>query len=276
MHRLRSWIRANPWYTAIVFLLLLSGTAVGWLLWSGSPLPLKPEPWVKIEVRQAPSPLTGFPVPLEEARRYPVAVIIENTPDARPQSGLAKAGLVYEAYAEGGITRYLALFVEGDVAGAVGPVRSIRTYFLDWASELRAILGHVGGNIDALDMIGSSPVYDLDEFAHSSLYWRDPARYAPHNAYTTLEKLRSGATGRGDAIAHPSYPTFIYKDSLPLESRPQSGELTIAYGAYYSVRWVYERSTNSYHRELAGSAHLDAGSGEQITASNVIVQIVPQ
>jgi hypothetical protein len=113
---------------------------------------LKPK---KIELYRA--PLSGRMVEKEKTTRKPIAVVVENHPDARPQSGLNDAALVFETFAEGGITRFLAVFQENDVAN-IGPVRSARPYFVEWATSLKALFAHVGGNIDALDLISSKKV----------------------------------------------------------------------------------------------------------------------
>jgi len=95
----------------------------------------------------------------------PFGVVIENFPDARPQSGLSQANIVYEALAEGGITRFFALF-QTQKAPQIGPVRSARTYFNDWAEEWGVVYAHVGGNSDALAYLhaGISGVTDADQF----------------------------------------------------------------------------------------------------------------
>ena len=125
------------------------------------------------------SPLTGLQVAPKIAEQPITAVVIENHPDARPQSGLSQAGVVYEALAEGGITRFLAFFLD-EKPKEVGPIRSIRTYFVDWALEFNAPVAHVGGNIDALDIINPLGMKDMNEFAYGPYFYRTTDRYAPH------------------------------------------------------------------------------------------------
>ncbi|MBM2821184.1 MAG: hypothetical protein HW405_944, partial [Candidatus Berkelbacteria bacterium] len=93
------------------------------------------------------------------AGRHPLAIIIENHPAARPQIGLDKASIIYEAITEGGITRFMAIYGPRD-ADKIGPVRSLRTFFLDWSHEYQAFLAHVGGNIDALDRVPQEGTLD--------------------------------------------------------------------------------------------------------------------
>ncbi|MCK4554100.1 DUF3048 domain-containing protein, partial [Candidatus Parcubacteria bacterium] len=120
---------------------------------------------------------------------YPIAVIIENHIDARPPSGLAQANLVFEAEAEGGITRFLAIFAGGQNLEEIGPVRSVRPYFVDWAREFSAVLVHCGGSPSSLVKIVQDNVFSLNEFYNGGYYWRSAKRPGPHNVYTSTENL---------------------------------------------------------------------------------------
>ena len=115
--------------------------------------------------------------------------MIENMVTSRPQSGLDRANLVYEALAEGGITRFLAVFASGEEIEKIGPVRSARTYYLDWAKELSAAYIHVGGSPEALRLIPQYDILDLNQFYNSPNFWRAKERAAPHNLYTSSELL---------------------------------------------------------------------------------------
>jgi len=132
-----------------------------------------PEPTPTV-VRSA---LNGQMISPDQAAQRPVAIMIENHPDARPQAGLAGAPLVYETEAEGGITRFMAVYdgSTGDITA--GPVRSARTYFVDYVEELEALYGHVGGNIDALQQIAANRILDLDQSrVGAAAYWRETSR----------------------------------------------------------------------------------------------------
>src|SRR5437899_1393602 len=152
MRRHRKWLIIG--LTSV--LLLVGAAALTWFL-------LQPKPKTKTvthtpnptptPVPKKASPLTGVLVDPPLADLTPTSVIIENHPDARPQSGLAQAGVVYEANAEGGITRFQAFYLENRPP-VVGPVRSLRTYFVDWGLEFDAPVAHAGGNADALDLVG--------------------------------------------------------------------------------------------------------------------------
>ncbi len=163
----------------------------------------------KPEVTFEPSPLTGVSVSPQLASRPITAIMVENSPEARPQSGLVDAGVVYEAIAEGGITRFVTFFQEAQPE-VVGPVRSLRPYYIDWVRQFDAAVAHVGGSTQALRQVKAFGVKDLDEFANAGAYWRDSARYAPHNAYTSTENLDKLIKQKG----------FTDSDIKPIERKP--------------------------------------------------------
>lgn len=203
---------------------------------------------------------------------YPIAVIVENHVDARPQSGLARANLVIEAEAEGGITRYLAVYADGSEIKEIGPIRSARPYFVDWARELSALFVHCGGSPEALVKIARENVFDLNEFYNGTYFWRDKSRPAPHNIYTSTESLNgyleSEKAGEGE------YLSWQFKDDAALPEGETGKNVKIKFKTPdYYVDWVYDKESNSYIRYLAGQKHKDI-DGEEITAKNVIVMRV--
>jgi len=224
-------------------------------------------------------PLTGESVSASVADRRPIAVTIDNiSPDARPQSGLDEASLVFETLAEGGITRFMAVYLEHDAA-MIGPVRSTRLYFNAWAESLGVIFGHDGGNVDALQQLPSLPdVYneDNDQIAAGSPFFRISTRAAPHNEYTSTERLRAYAQAHGGSITgvRMSPP---HKDDAPLSARPAQFSLDVqfSYGDY-NVSWAYDRQANDYLRSMGGSTHVEGTTGKQLTAKNVIVMFTDE
>lgn len=146
-------------------------------------LPRPPEPQKQY------SPLTGVEIRDTKNLKRPVtAIMIENSPDARPQSGLKEAGIVFEAIAEGGITRFLALYQEGKPK-LIGPVRSLRPYYLHWGAAFDPSIVHVGGSAAALREVRDGSYKDLDQFFNGGSFWRATDRVAPHNVYTTMQRL---------------------------------------------------------------------------------------
>ncbi len=210
-----------------------------------------------------------------KATRVPIAVMIDDHPDARPQSGLSSADLVYQAPAEGGIARYMAVFQTGD-AKAIGPIRSARQYFAGWAAEWRALYAHVGGAPNALAWIrgtGSSLLTDADEYTWAAYMPRIGTRVAPHNVYsstTQLRKLAARLQAKGGITESP----WTFGADAPLASRPYGGSLTVSYPANL-VGYTYDRATNRYPRTVSGGTpDVDAANGRRIAPANVIVQYV--
>jgi hypothetical protein len=217
-------------------------------------------------------PLTGLPVSRDVAGRRPVAVILDNfSPDARPQSGLAQASLVFETLAEGGITRFMAIYLEQDAA-TIGPVRSTRLYFNSWAAGLGVIFGHDGGNVDALQQLPAlQSVDNIDADRVSGPFWRISARAAPHNEYTSSSLLRTYAQQHGGDTSGSGF-SLPHKSDAPFFQRPASFSLHITFSSPdYNVTWRYEPGANDFVRFMGGSPHVDAVTGHQLTAKNVIV-----
>lgn len=223
------------------------------------------------EDKRVPSKLMGIKVDPADLNKKIEAVVIENSPEARPQSGLDKASIVYETLAEGGITRFLVLFQENE-ASEIGPVRSARIYFLDWVLEYDALFAHVGGNIAALDQIGPLKIQDLNQFFNSNYFWRDNSRYAPHNVYTTTDKLRAAGQGRGYP-ATSNFAGLAFKDESKVEARPQTATFKVNFsGGGFDPTYTYDRNNNVWLRSQVGAPFKEKKSGTQIAPKNVIVE----
>ncbi|MDD3773950.1 MAG: DUF3048 domain-containing protein [Patescibacteria group bacterium] len=258
----------------LVIIGLFLATLIGLYFWAKKYQPdwlkwLKPKTiLIKQDAAKYPSLLTGEMKKTKvEANARPFAIAIENSPDARPQSGLAQAGLVYEAMTEGGITRFLAFFDK--VPEEAGPVRSARTFFVSWAHELPAFFVHCGGNADAIEWIPTlSNFFDLDQFAYGSYFWRSSDRYAPHNLYTSgdnLEKLVKDQSWP----ANLDYPAWQFKDEEKTEKRGTGQGITIDFSSpAFAVKYTYNKEKNYYERLLANEPHLDI-DGTPITVKNV-------
>ena len=135
------------------------------------------------------SHLNGIEVASKADLSRPVtAIMIENSPDARPHSGLKQAEVVYEAIAEGGITRFLTLFQQHKPQ-LIGPVRSLRMYYVDWLAPYQASVAHVGGSHASLQEVRNGKYRDIDQFFNGSSYWRANDRRPPT---TRSEERRVG------------------------------------------------------------------------------------
>lgn len=222
--------------------------------------------------------LDGTQVAVGSENVHPLAVMIENHPDARPQSGLSQASLVYEAIAEGGITRFMAVFRDPRQAVKVGPVRSARTYFVDFATELNAFYAHVGGNMDALDQIKNTGVLDLDQFAlGTSAYHRElqTGLALEHTMYSSTELLWNYATQQRNWSQTANFSPWTFQSDIASAKRPASASIHINFSSYdFKVDWNYDPATNLYTRSLAGQLHKDAVTGAAITAKNIVTETV--
>ncbi len=222
----------------------------------------------------APSPLTGVEVDPAAAKQPVVAVVVENLyPSARPQSGLSDAGVVYEALAEGGITRYLALF-QDHLAADIGPVRSLRTYFVDWGLEHNAPVAHVGGNADALDLIKPLGMKNLDQFHNGSYFRRINTRAAPHNVYIKSEQMKKLLNDRGFG-GPPDFKPWPRKDDTKSQSLTASTIEVNFSGPDYKARFDYDPATNSYTRFIRNAADIDANTKAPIKTKNIIAMYMP-
>lgn len=223
-------------------------------------------------------------------KRRPLGVMIENHVDARPMIGLTRADVVYEAVAEGGITRTLDIFYCQDV-GDLGPVRSARTYFLDWLSEYSALYAHVGGAntsgpADALGQIRDYGILDMDQFGLGfPTYWRSTDKLAPHNVHSTTKKLWEAAASRGDGWGSTdkngkawdaNFDQWKFKDDAPLDQRGDQKPIVVPFWGQapdYTVTWQYDKTANIYKRYIGDTAQVDSITKETMSPKNVIVQL---
>jgi hypothetical protein len=230
-------------------------------------------------------------------KHRPIGIMVENHEEARPQSGLSSADVVYEAVAEGGITRFLSVFY-CQSAETVGPIRSARTYFLDFISEYgtEPLYAHVGGAntsgpADALSQIetyGWANLNDLNQFSIGfPTFWRDYDRLGhtaatEHTMYSTTEKLLTFAkTSRKlgiedeDGISWTKgFVPYDFKDDEQAAKRPTSQIIHLEFWEKYSayaVDWIYDPTTNLYKRNNGGAIHTDRNTNKQLTAKNIIV-----
>jgi hypothetical protein len=216
------------------------------------------------------SKLSGLQVDPELNKRPVTGVMIGNSSEARPQSGLLESSLVFEAVAEGGITRFLALF-QDTTPEHIGPIRSIRPYYLDWLLPFDGAISHVGGSPQALSDIKSLKIRDLDEFANGGSYTRITSRYSPHNVYTSLNKLLDLQKRKGFETS--SFTGFERKKEKALPT-PTAKTINLNISSvFYNAKYDYDPTTNTYKRSQGGSIHTDEKSGHQL-APKVVIAIV--
>lgn len=219
------------------------------------------------------STLTGNLVADKAATTKAVTgVMIENSPNARPQSGLKDSGVVFEAIAEGGITRFLVLY-QSEKPQLIGPVRSLRLYDVEWLAAFNTSIGHVGGSAAALAEIRNGAYRDIDQFFNPGSYWRTSDRYAPHNVYTSFEKLDALNAAKGYTTStFTGFSRIDAKTSATLDAT--SIEITISSSLYNSA-YAYNAKDNNYARSQGGEAHMDRESG-QISPTVVVAMRVDE
>jgi len=245
-----------------------------------------------------------------EARR-PMAVMIENHTDARPQSGLASADVVYEAVAEGGITRFLAVFYCGAAAADVlaAPIRSARVYFVNFASEYGAapVFVHVGGAngfgensdtpsraraVELLEAIGwrfrGGNDFDTTFDMGFPAMWRDYERLGrpaatEHTYVGSTDKLWAEAQQRGFGAEHDgevwsdAFVAWPFKDDASTNDRGGTNSIKFNFWSGYQdfvVNWQYDQAKNNYLRSTGGQFHQDLNNDQQLIAKTVVVQLV--
>lgn len=249
------------YFLITIFAILLIGGGLIW--WMNN------QPWLyAVEQSNVPapevkyySPLSGVQVDSEEAlTRTVTAVMIENSPDARPQSGLGEAEVVFEAVAEGGITRFIALYQTAQ-PGLIGPVRSLRPYYAEWAAAFDPTVAHVGGSPEALAMIRSGNYgVDIDQFFNAGSYWRATDRAAPHNVYTNSERLNALNAAKNKKT---SVFTFAPRINEKKVEAPNATAISVSVSSgTFDVSYAYDAASNSYHRRQGGVPHTDREKGQ--------------
>jgi len=265
-------------------------------------------------------PLNGMMYTKQEKvvweKTRPLAVMIENHAEARPQSGLSRADIVYEAVAEGGITRFMGVFYCGIAAESIvlAPVRSARTYYLPWVLEYDALYNHVGGaglcNDDTVDdrakalcQIGTYKIKDMDQFGLPFKFMDDAGKKYPvcsrnydrldhpvateHTMVCDTSGLLKVAEDRGwtnvdqkGVSWDKNFQSWKFKDDAKEADRGASFSASfVAWKGYendYGVRWDYDRTSNSYKRFNGGVAHMDLETEEQLEAKNIVVMFAKE
>lgn len=253
-------------------------------------------------------PLSGVMYTKQEKdiweKRRPLAVMIENSEEARPQSGLSRADIIYEALAEGWITRLMGVFYCNTPLENItfAPVRSARTYFVDWVSEYDALYTHVGGanrigvnadvtdpRADALGQIDTYGIKDMDQFGigYPDCY-RNPDRLDhpvatehtmvcfSENLYKIAEKREWTNVDERNIPWDKNFTQWQFGDEEKEEGRGTAANIKLVFSQgyeKYDVEWEYDKASNTYKRKNGGQPHLDLETKEPLAVKNVIVQL---
>lgn len=213
--------------------------------------------------------LTGLQMEVGKPDIRPVAIMIDNMASARPQSGLINADIVYEMPAEGGITRYMAIF-HHQSSDKIGPVRSARSYFIDAAMEYNAVYVHCGGSPEALGDIRTLKIDSLNELQGESNFWRSKDRKAPHNLYTSTKLISEVMDKKNLSLEKWDYKMNISDNFIDLDGKVIKG-LVIDYKHNYKAGYEYDASKKLFYRTVNGIRLKDKETNVEVSTVNIIV-----
>ena len=218
------------------------------------------------------APVEEKKVQIYQGNDRPIAVMIDNHNLAWPQGGLNEAYMVYEIIAEGGETRLMALFKGANVE-KIGPVRSARHYFLDYAMENDAIYAHFGESPQAKSDMSKFSIHDIDGIAEDgTTFWRVKDKSAPHNAATSTEKLLQSAKNKNYRTTSTKESVLNYvTDEVNLENGQGAISVTIPHSTLQVVKYVYDEENKVYERYARNKSQKDWTSGKPVTTKNIII-----
>jgi len=225
------------------------------------------------------STLTGLWVPIEIGTKRPYAIQFSNYVTVKNQWGIGQADIVYEALVEGGITRLLAIG-ENFTGDRIGSIRSARHYFASFADEYDAIFIHYGKTKYAASKLKEIKLDNIDGITGigDTVFYRDNSMKAPHNAFTSAERILKGINKMGYETEHrqdfePHYK--FYEEDTDLAEGISCEKISIKYPDNKPY-FVYDPDSKLYKRFQFGEAHKDANTGEQLAFKNIIVQFVKE
>ena len=202
----------------------------------------------------------------------PIAVMIDNHKDAWPQAGLEQAYAVYEIIVEGGETRLMACFKGADLE-KIGPVRSARHYFLDYAMENDAIYTHFGWSPQAESDITKYAIHNINGITESSTdFWRVKDKVSPHNAVTSTKSILKMAEQKGYRTTSDKKSVLNYvTDEVELAEGESATKITIPHSDTHTVSYEYDKETGRYTRYARNKLQTDWDTQKPITTKNIII-----
>jgi hypothetical protein len=245
------------------------------------------------------SPINGVEVDYETydelLSRKPVAIVVNNHKEARPQSGLSMADTVMEVLAEGGITRYVAVYHNNFAVEKIGPIRSLRYYMIDFASgyDDAIILHHGWAGFDNADFEvynaetdarGAISKFNVKNIHTEASTYRDPVKAKTagyvHALYTDFDRINSEITRLSNAykwdINSNNLKTLAFKDDSPEVERGSFTSVDVKFmslgGSDYASRFTYDKASNTYPRFIGGQSDIDSLTNKQIAPKNVIIE----
>ena len=213
----------------------------------------------------------------QDSNERPIAIMIDNNIGSALHAGLQDSYLNYEAIVEGGLTRIMALYKDKNVS-LIGPVRSSRHYFLDYALESDAIYTHYGWSTYAANDIKALRVKNINGLTDEQPFWRESSAKAPHNVFTSTDKIRNYLSQKSYSATSNNWQLLNYKvDEVSLSELPNATpatKISIDYSYYQNRSYNYDSENKYYLRSMNGSAHLDKTSNSQLHYKNLIIEKV--
>jgi len=217
------------------------------------------------------SPFSGRVIQ-EKFFQNAIMAVVENSKQARPQSGLNSAPIVYEYLVEGGITRFLTLYWY-DIPNKIGPIRSARPYFIKTSNSYKAILLHAGASPSGFNILQNNDIKHIDQIYNGNYFWRGSEKKIPHNLFTGYFKISDYLNNR---TGQEYQNRFEFKDlSFINIEKIEAKKIKIDYWGDYEVNYEYDIKNNVYKRYLNDfeTPHLNQNN-EQITVKNILVKFV--
>lgn len=202
-----------------------------------------------------------------------ICVMIDNDGNSsRPHAGIEDAYLIYEMYVEGMATRLMAVF-KGAETQKIGPVRSSRHYFLDYALDGDSLYAHAGWSPKAMEDIPALGVNNLNGLVYEPAYFWRERKYKGdyHSLYTSVDNLKSLAEQLGYRTASDVLPLNFTKEEVKYEGE-EVKSITFPYASFYTVSYKYDEETGLYERYINSEYH-PTQSGAKLYASQIIVQL---
>ena len=210
------------------------------------------------------------------SNKRPLAIMIDNNVGNNAHVGLQDAYLTYEIIVEGGLSRIMAIFKDVNTS-VIGPVRSSRHYFLDYALESDAIYAHYGWSTYAENDIRALGVNNINGL-YDNGYYRNYNIAAPHNVFTSIEDLYNVATSKGYSTTSNNYNLLNYttddiafNDTIDLLT---ANNVSMTYSYSQGRSYTYDATNRYYLRYMNNSPHTDRDSGLQYHYKNIIIMKV--
>ncbi|NMB09024.1 MAG: DUF3048 domain-containing protein [Tissierellia bacterium] len=231
------------------------------------------EKTVEVKKEGVPSPLSGIYVSENRVNRRPVAIMFDNHPSARWQSGLSQAEIVYEFLVEAPYTRYMGIYLINEPE-LIGPIRSSRPYFVTTLLEYDPIYIRVGGSPQAKKDIIQLKIADIDGLSSSNkVFWknRNVRKKPPHNTYTSMEVIRKTQEDRKYKLLG-EYEGFKFHEEDEDIVGDIANEIIINYFKNNITKYIYNSEEKLYYRQKDGKEHIDEFDKSPIVAKNIIIQ----